>query len=68
MLTPEARVLSRFKLLLRAISGSMALEQPGSKSTSVAQVATKSHVAAQGIVSHLGLCWCPKSYAASRVI
>lgn len=49
-------VSSRTGLLQRAMSGSVALEQPGFELMSGAPVVTKGHVDDQGLVGHLGLC------------
>lgn len=46
VLPPEAMVLSRPELLPGTMSGSMALQQPGSMQTSVAHVATNGHTEA----------------------
>lgn len=46
-------VSSRPGILLRTMSGSMALQQPGSESISVAPVLTEGHVVDQAVISHL---------------
>jgi hypothetical protein len=46
-------------LLLRAMSGSMALQWLGSGSVPMAHVTTKGNAAITGLDSHLGPCWCP---------
>lgn len=62
-------VSSKPKLLPRAMSGSMAVQQLGAESPPVTPVATKSYVVPLGLIGHLGLTiLVPMGHAASRAI